>query len=97
VKGSKPLNPSSQATMESVDDTIPSKITAIDIDSEISTIVPVEEMEDGSANGSVTTLSTEPTKVKNWRARKPKKYILKEDYIDIIKDAFWESRPWILG
>ena len=89
MKNSKPSNPSSQATVESVDDTITSKITAIDIAS-------VEEMEDGSANGSQATMSTEPTKVKNWRARKPKKYVLKEDYIDIIKDAFWESKPWIL-
>jgi hypothetical protein len=83
--------------VESVDDIVPSKIAAIDIDSEISTIAPAADAEDGSANGSQETSSTTPTKVKNWRARKAKKYVLKEDYIDIIKDAFWESRPWILG
>ena len=42
--------------------------------------------------------STEVVKVKTVRAKKrPKKYILKEDYIDIIKDTFWESKPWILA
>lgn len=29
--------------------------------------------------------------------RRPRKYILKEEYIDIIKDAFWNSKPWILA
>lgn len=37
-------------------------------------------------------------KVKKGRAkRRPKKYVIKEDYCDIIKDAFWEAKPWILG
>ena len=29
--------------------------------------------------------------------KKARKYVLKEEYIDIIKDTFWESKPWILG
>jgi len=38
-----------------------------------------------------------PISLKKFRAkRRPKRYVLKEEYIDIIKDAFWESKPWIL-
>ena len=33
---------------------------------------------------------------KNRGKRRPKRYMLKEEYIDIIKDAFWVSKPWIL-
>jgi ribosome-binding protein aMBF1 (putative translation factor) len=41
---------------------------------------------------------TSQPKVKKGRAkRRPKKYVIKEDYCDIIKDAFWEAKPWILG
>jgi hypothetical protein len=37
-------------------------------------------------------------KVKKGRAkRRPKKYVIKEDHCDIIKDTFWEAKPWILG
>jgi ribosome-binding protein aMBF1 (putative translation factor) len=51
------------------------------------------------------TSSTQPNsapsdtqKAKKGRTRKrPKKYVLTEDYIDIIKDAFWDSKPWILA
>ena len=37
------------------------------------------------------------TKTRSPKAKKrPRKYVLKEEYIDIIKDTFWESKPWIL-
>ena len=37
-------------------------------------------------------------KVKKGRAkRKQKRYVIKEDHCDIIKDAFWLAKPWILG
>jgi len=37
-------------------------------------------------------------KVKKGRTRKrAKKYVLTEAYIDIIKDTFWDSKPWILA
>jgi hypothetical protein len=40
----------------------------------------------------------EETNVKRGRTRKRgKKWVVKEEYIDIIKDPFWESKPWILG
>ena len=36
-------------------------------------------------------------KAKKRARRRTKKSVLKEEYIDIIKDAFWDARPWILA
>lgn len=42
--------------------------------------------------------SPDATKVKGGRTRKRgRKWIVKEDYIDIIRDPFWYTKPWILG
>lgn len=48
-----------------------------------------------------SALPSEPSnsvKAKRGRTRKRgRKWVVKEDYIDIIKDQFWESKPWLLG
>ena len=37
-------------------------------------------------------------KAKGGRTRKRgRKWVVKEDYIDIIRDPFWDTKPWILG
>ena len=74
-------------------------------------VLPRETSEDVESNTipdkAVTPDATSPsdnksatpetaTARKGRGKRRPRKYILKEDYIDIIRDAFWESKPWIL-
>jgi hypothetical protein len=50
---------------------------------------------------SVAASPSEPldaAKEKRGRTRKRgKKWVLNEDYIDIIRDPFWDTKPWILG
>ena len=55
----------------------------------------------GSTELSDIISESEPpdaAKAKRGRTRKRgRKWVVKEDYIDIIKDQFWESKPWLLG
>lgn len=95
MKDPKPASQSIQAREDVIEDVSP-RIATLTLDSDIATS-PTADVENVSANGSHATTSTTVTKSKNGRTRKPKKYILKEDYLDIIKDAFWETRPWILA
>jgi hypothetical protein len=51
-----------------------------------------------SSETNSSVIAASDTKSKKSRAiKRTKKYIVKEEYIDIIKDAFWESKPWILA
>jgi hypothetical protein len=52
----------------------------------------------GSNVGEENGVSQSTSKNKKPRSKKrPKKYIIREDYVDIIKESFWDSRPWLLG
>jgi len=57
-----------------------------------------------SSEGSTESISGSPSeppdaaKTKGGRTRKRgRKWVVKEDYIDIIRDPFWDTNPWILG
>jgi hypothetical protein len=71
-------------------------------EAKISQSPPDPSSQDATSDPISTTTSAE-VDVSNAKPKKskPKKrgkrFILKEEYIDIIKDAFWNERPWILG
>ena len=51
-----------------------------------------------ASSNSKPAIPPDSTSAKKGRAkRRPRKYILKEEYVDIIKDAFWNSKPWLLA
>ena len=65
---------------------------ALDTDS---TVTSTESFDNTSASQSEIR---DALKSKRGKSRKRgKKWVVKEDYIDIIKDQFWESKPWLLA
>lgn len=50
-----------------------------------------------SSNATTVTTASSDTPRKSRTKKRQRKAVLKEDYLDIINDIFWESRPWILG
>jgi hypothetical protein len=86
--------PSQNLTEEDCQDpSAPEQLTA-----ESSSDVPPTNASRPSENdGKPTPTTTLNTSKKGRPKKRPKKYVVKEDYIDIIKDAFWESKPWILS
>lgn len=55
---------------------------------------------DTAVSSTVTPADTRPCPPSPQKKQKPKKrskkMVIKEDYIDIIRDDFWNSKPWIL-
>jgi hypothetical protein len=58
-----------------------------------------EDMSVVTVSSDATTVTTagSDTSRKSRTRKRQRKAVLKEDYLDIINDIFWESRPWILG
>jgi hypothetical protein len=59
----------------------------------------MEECSSETRTEDVSEVPAEPShrKTRGRGKRGAKKAVLKEEYVDIIRDAFWDSKPWILA